>query len=262
MRLVEPKVKLISKPQIEWANVERYLEEIGGLDWYDRVKEQPSPDGEDLSEFAGRLCYRSWKPELNPNVTRVRENSAEYLQNVVNVMHGSVFEHANYSFILQDVSRVVTHEWVRHRAGCAYSQESLRFVRLSDLNMWFPEWAQADKELMDRSLKLLEDMEGHQKWMAEHFGLDDEGVPFSEKKAKTSFMRRMAPDGVATAMVWTANIRSIRHILEMRTAEGAEEEIRLVADQVGQVMLEEAPAVFGDYTITESGAWVPGSRKI
>ena len=43
--------------------------------------------------------------------------------------------------MLHNVSRVATHELVRHRAGVAVSQESLRFVRLDDLPFWFPEWA-------------------------------------------------------------------------------------------------------------------------
>ena len=46
-----------------------------------------------------------------------------------------------FSFVLHNVSRVVTHELVRHRPGTAVSQESLRFVRLTDIPFWFPDWA-------------------------------------------------------------------------------------------------------------------------
>ena len=112
--------------------------------------------------------------------------------------------------------------------GTAVSQESLRFVRLDEIPFWFPDWAREDPELMKRATALLGQMEEFQRWMAEHFGLDEEGVPFHEKKEKTSFMRRFAPDGVATGIVWTANIRTLRHTIEARTDPGAEEEIRLV----------------------------------
>ena len=143
----------------------------------------------------------------------------------------------------------------------AISQESLRFVRLDELPFWFPDWAQQDPELMKRATALLTEMEAFQQWMAGHFRLDDDGVPFHEKKHKTSFMRRFAPDGVATGLVWTANIRALRHTIEMRTDAGAEEEIRLVFGKIGEIMRVEAPALFGDYQVTD-GAWVPGWRKV
>ncbi len=154
-----------------------------------------------------------------------------------------------------------THELVRHRPGTAVSQESLRFVRLADIPFWFPEWARGDEELMKRAGTLLAEMENFQRWMAGHFGLDADGVPFHEKKHKTSFMRRFAPDGVATGLVWSANVRTLRHTIEARTDPGAEEEIRLVFGMIGELMRAEAPALFGDYEIRD-GAWVPGWRKV
>jgi thymidylate synthase ThyX len=154
-----------------------------------------------------------------------------------------------------------THELVRHRPGTAISQESLRFVRLADIPFWFPDWALADPELMKRATTLLEQMEQFQGWMAGHFGLDVEGVPFHEKKHKTSFMRRFAPDGVATGLLWTANIRTLRHTIEARTDPGAEEEIRLVFGKIAELVRAEAPALFGDYTVSD-GAWIPKWRKV
>jgi len=154
-----------------------------------------------------------------------------------------------------------THELVRHRPGVAISQESLRFVRLNDIPFWFPDWARADAELMERATAVLEQLEQFQLWMAGHFGLENEGVPFHEKKHKTSFMRRFAPDGVATGLLWTANIRTLRHIIEARTDPGAEEEIRLLFGKIGELMRAEAPALFGDYTV-EDGAWIPRWRKV
>jgi thymidylate synthase (FAD) len=61
--------------------------------------------------------------------------------------------------------------------------------------------------------------------------------------------------------VWTANIRALRHTIEMRTDPGAEEEIRLVFGKIGEIMRTEVPALFSDYVVTD-GAWVPGWRKV
>lgn len=261
MRQVEPQVRLIGRPQVDYDEITAYLRDVGGEGWLERLDRGELDDAQNLAEFAGRICYRSWEPGLNPNVTRVRTEQGEYLRNILASAHGSVLEHLNFTFVFQDVSRVLTHELARHRAGVAISQESLRFVRLDDLSLWFPEWAKADDELMKRATDLLGRMEAFQRWMADHFRLDEEGVKFAEKKAKTSFMRRFAPEGLATGLAWTANVRTLRHVIESRTAPSAEEEIRLVFGKVGELMKEEAPALFGDYVI-EEGAWVPGWRKV
>jgi len=265
VKSVEPEVFLIARPELDYDEIARYLRDVGGERWLERLDrgelDAELNDPQNLAEFAGRLCYRSWEPGLNPNVTRVRTDQTQYLQNILRSMHGSVLEHVSFSFVLHNVSRVATHELVRHRPGVAISQESLRFVRLRDIPFWFPEWARRDAELMKRATALLEQMEEFQAWMADHFGLDEEGVPFKEKKHKTSFMRRFAPEGVATGLVWTANVRTLRHTIEARTAEGAEEEIRLIFGKIGELMRREAPALFGDYTV-EDGAWIPQWRKV
>ncbi|GAA1302257.1 flavin-dependent thymidylate synthase [Planotetraspora silvatica] len=260
MRSVEPEVFIVARPELDYDELARYLREIGGESWLDRL-ERGEFDAQNLAEFAGRLCYRSFEPGLNPNVTRIRTDQTQYLQNILASAHGSVLEHISFSFVLHNVSRVFTHELVRHRPGVAISQESLRFVRLSDLPFWFPDWAKEDAELMKRATAVLDQLEEFQTWMAGHFGLDEEGVKFAEKKHHTSFMRRFAPEGLATGLVWTANVRTLRHTIESRTAVGAEEEIRLVFQRIGELMKQEAPALFGDYVV-EDGAWVPGWRKV
>ncbi|MEU7278641.1 FAD-dependent thymidylate synthase [Streptomyces sp. NPDC045431] len=257
---VTPTVRIIGRPHLDRDELNRYLTEVGAQGW--ASQRTHFNDAQDVVEVAGRTCYRSWAPRLNPNVTRVRNDSDEYLGNIVAHRHGSVMEHAQYTFILQDVSRVFTHEWVRHRQGVAISQESLRYVRLVDLPFWFPEWAQNDAELVRRGHDVLTALEEFQEWMADHFQLDAPGVSFHEKKAKTSFMRRFAPEGLATVLVWSANIRTIRHVIETRTDEGAEEEVRLVANQIGELMAIETPALFDDYVITDGGAWTTQHRKV
>lgn len=213
-------------------------------------------------EFAGRLCCRRWEPGLNKNVTQGRTSIESYLDNILKSGHGSVLEHSFYVCIFHHVSRVFTHELVRHRVGTSISQESLRFVRLDDLPFWFPAWAQGDEELMQRSTALLAQMEAHQRWMAEHFELDASGKGFEEKKFRTSFMRRFAPEGVATGLVWGANLRTLRHVVQMRTDPGAEEEMRFVFGRVGAIMLPECPFLFDDFEPDGEGGWVPEYRKV
>ena len=260
MREVEPAVYLISQPLLNWDLIEMYLAQVDGEEWVDDLNIVGRGDPELLIEFAGRMCYRSWKPGLNPNVRKVRKDG--YLANILKSGHGSVLEHANFTFVFQDVSRVFTHEIVRHRAGSAFSQESLRFVRLEEIPFWIPDWAREDEFLMGEIKDIIRQMENLQSDLAEHFDLHNPKVPFSEKKAKTSFMRRLAPMGLATSITWTANVRTIRHVIEQRTAAGAEEEIRMVFGKVAAIMVRECPELFGDFKDVGNGVWLPMHSKV
>lgn len=257
-----PKVFLVARPSVDLDGMRRYLTEVGGESWLERRLEEADGttcDGELLVEFAGRACYRSWRPGLNPNVTKVRADQREYFTNILGSAHGSVLEHANWSFALRDVSRTFTHELVRHRAGSAFSQESLRYVRLTDIGFRVPP---ALEPMREQVLSIVEQLEELQASAASALGMDEEGVPFHVKKEVTSALRRLAPMGLSTDIVWTANARTLRHVIEMRTAEGAEEELRLVFDRVAQTMRAEAPGLFQDFTRRQDGAWVPEHRKV
>lgn len=256
MRRVEPKIFLIGESRMEQSGVRSYLEHIG-------TKWRPNkeiPDGEMLVEFLGRLCYRSWEPGLNPNVTKIREDSRKYIQNILKSKHGSVLEHPVSHWVFADVSRVFTHELVRHRAGMAFSQESLRFVRLEDLGLWLPPEIEAEPEVAALFEQTFRDLGDLQKKLAVLLGLD--GKPFSEKKKLTSAMRRVAPIGLATTIGVTANVRALRHILAMRTAAAAEAEIRVVFDQVMAICQGRWPSFFGDFTKQDDGSWKPEHEKV
>jgi thymidylate synthase (FAD) len=260
MRETEPSVHLIARPSVDLSGMRAYLEEVGGASWLDRrLDASEENSGELLVEFSGRVCYRSWEPGLNPNVTRIRTDQREYFANLLRSLHGSVLEHASYSLAFHNVSRTFTHELVRHRAGSAFSQESLRYVRLTDIGFRVPP---ALEPVRDQVVSLVEKLEEFQVSAAEALGLDEDGVPFSVKKEVTSALRRLAPIGLSTDIVWTANVRTLRHVIEMRTAPGAEEELRLVFDRVARIMLEEAPGLFQDFRQDDDGSWVPEHRKV
>jgi thymidylate synthase (FAD) len=262
MRETAPSVHLISRPSLDLGAMREYLDDVGGTGWLERRLDEGEASqnpGQLLIEFCGRVCYRSWEPGLNPNVRKIREDQGEYLANLLRSLHGSVLEHANYTFAFRNVSRVFTHELVRHRAGSAFSQESLRYVRLTDLGFRVPP---ALEPIRDQVISLVEQLEEFQISAADALGLDDEGVPFHVKKEATSALRRLAPIGLSTDIIWTANLRTLRHVIEMRTAPGAEEELRAVFDDVAEIMRREAPSLFQDFSRAADGSWVPEHRKV
>jgi thymidylate synthase ThyX len=152
-----------------------------------------------------------------------------------------------------------THELVRHRAGSAFSQESLRYVRLTDIGFRVPA---ALEPLRPQVLAIVEQLEEFQRDAAQALHLDDDGVPFHVKKEVTSALRRLAPLGLSTDIIWSANLRTLRHVIEMRTAEGAEEELRSVFDDLAHLMAREAPLLFGDFERADDGTWKPRFHKV
>src|ERR671917_2333784 len=126
--LRSPRVTLIARPQfLEPAHLP--------VQW-----KGDSSDGERIAEFAGRLCYMS---QHNP----AGRSTAEYLGNILKQGHGSVLEHANYTLLLEGISRSLTHELVRHRAGMAYSQLSQRYVDESEASFVVPPAIVGDETL-------------------------------------------------------------------------------------------------------------------
>jgi thymidylate synthase (FAD) len=262
MHETRPSVFLIARPSIDVEGMRAYLADVGGESWLERrlaEDEGAFNGGELIVEFGGRACYRSWEPGLNANVSKVRTDQREYFANILRSAHGSVLEHANYSFALRNVSRVFTHELIRHRAGSAFSQESLRYVRLTDIGFRVPP---ALEPLREEVLSIVEQLEEFQLKAASELGIDEEGVPFHVKKEVTSALRRLAPIGLSTDIIWTANARTLRHVIEMRTAEGAEEELRMVFDEIARMMQAEAPSLFQDFTRSADGSWLPEFHKV
>jgi len=273
MHRVEPKVFVVAETQVDILGLQEYLEEIGAIGW-----STDAPSGiEELVEVMGRECYRSFGVGLNKNVTRVREGNAPYIDNIVKVHHGSVVEHGSVSFMLVNVSRILTHELCRHRVGVAISQESLRYVRLNDLGMWVPScFTTTEKaDLIRRGAAIFQQaFESSESAYLRLLQLaaDIEGVPnfdaikdFEKKKKYTSAARRVSPDGLATSIGWTCNMRTLRHVIEQRTHESAEEEIRLVFDEIGGIAQTRWPNLFHDWkreVVDGIGKWSTPNSKI
>jgi len=242
--IVEPQVFLIGESTVNKEGLSAFLTHLGAPEWSSNAP----TDIELLTEVYGRACYKSFGTELNPNITRVRGSNETYISNVIEKGDGSVLEHGVANFFFCDVSRVFTHELVRHRVGTAMSQESLRYVRLTDLNWYAPICIQENAAAMTIFEKTMEGLSNLQKDLSELYELDTTN-DFNFKKQVTSAMRRIAPIGLATNIGWSCNMRTLRHVIEMRTDPGSEEEIRLVFSKVADIAIERWPNLFADYEV-------------
>ncbi len=228
----EPRITVLSRPQFaEPAHLP--------VQWIGE-----STDGERLAEFAGRLCYMSQK---NPASRTTRE----YLENIKKQGHGSVLEHANYSLLLEGVSRSLTHELVRHRAGFAYSQLSQRYVDESKAEFVVPPAMIGDAALEEAWKAQVTSAQTSyvalvDQLMTRYAWVDDK---VHRRKMAREAARGVLPNSTETNIVVTGNARAWRTMLELRSSEAAELEIRRCAVMVLRTLQAEAPAFFSDFEI-------------
>ncbi|HEV2751929.1 MAG TPA: FAD-dependent thymidylate synthase [Gemmatimonadales bacterium] len=200
--------------------------------------------GERLAEFAGRICYMS---QHNP----AGRSTAEYLENIKKQGHGSVLEHAVYVLLIEGISRSCSHELVRHRAGFGYSQLSQRYVDESHAAFVLPPALAADaaleaeweKEVADAQaayVRAVEALMQRYEWMTDKV---------HRRKVAREAARSVLPNATEVKIVVSGNARAWRTMLELRTGEGAELEIRRMAIACLRVLQREAHALFSDFEI-------------
>ena len=97
----EPRIYLVSKPQVDWVQVQKFLADES-LPTMDRSIRAGMDDAEAIVETSARLCYMSF--------ARGRRDIGNFIHNLLNKGDGSVFEHVNYGFVITGISRSLTHE--------------------------------------------------------------------------------------------------------------------------------------------------------
>lgn len=241
---VNPKTYLIGYTSIDLDGLKSYLNDTDQnvfLDEINQAKQEGLSDGEVLCSFYAKLCYASLSLGKNKNISKIRAIRDNIL-GTVESGHGSVFEHAQLNFVVKDCSRVYTHEQVRHRVGSAYSQTSGRYVRTDKLNVVIDPILEPAYDLVEEARNYLEDW---YKKMESRLNIANE-KSFDRKKKLTSAMRRMMPNGQANELGFSLNLRSLRHLIELRTSRHAEWEIRLIYNQIYDLIEQKFPAIMSD----------------
>lgn len=254
--LTAPGVVLIAKPQVELAGVRNFLEGFdSGLGFTSYLDDAtPLASGAQLCKIAGQTCYASFSPKRTMN-----REAGRYFKNIMESGHGSVLEHANFSFLLYGISRSLTHELIRHRAGFGFSQLSQRYVSGRVLRfVERPEFQDGGKfhqlflERIDRAYA-----EYHQ--LADALLAEQgSGATILSAEAKTDLRKKvnqaargLLPNETETIMVITGNVRAWRHVIEMRASDHSELEIRSLAVRLFLCLRAIEPVLFGDYQLSE-----------
>lgn len=256
-----PTVKLIARPQIDWIALNDFLVANGKPSVEESIRSYAIDNtATALVEASARVCYDSYG--------RGRTDIEDFITNLLKHRDGSVFEHISYTFAISGISRSLSHELVRHRAGFAYSQRSQRFVDESDVQFVMPPLLL--EEGMEAPRHAFEEIVG----MVGGFyaGLADvldstvskEGFerPTERRKAIRQTARAVLPNAAETKLIVTGNVRAWRHFIEMRGSAFADAEIHRLALIIHAQLEKESPLLFGDFHVDERGNLVPEYSKV
>jgi thymidylate synthase (FAD) len=167
---------------------------------------------------ACRTCYSELQPEeifrraVDGEIDQAKMQ--KLISGVIESGHGSTIEHVVFTFGITGVSRTLSHQLVRHRAGVAFDQQSQRYVKYKGPATMLPSTiAEGDPELQRRYQDQIESS-------LELYGeLLEAGVPGEDA-------RFVFPNATRTNLVMTANLRALIHMSGLRLCTMAQWEIR------------------------------------
>jgi len=167
---------------------------------------------------ACRTCYSELAPEEIFRKAETGEIEVAKMQrlisNVIESGHGSTIEHVVFTFGITGVSRTLSHQLVRHRAGVAFDQQSQRYVTFKKADTLLPQTiAEADPDVRER---YEEQIEGAMSLYGDMVGA---GIPGEDA-------RFVFPNATRTNLVMTTNLRALIHMSGLRLCTMAQWEIR------------------------------------
>jgi thymidylate synthase (FAD) len=182
---------------------------------------------------ACRTCYSELDPqEIFRKATAGEIEPAKMqrlISNVIESGHGSTIEHVVFTFGISGVSRTLSHQLVRHRAGVAFDQQSQRYVTYKRAATMEPQTiAEADpavRELYDEQVSAS---------MAAYGDLVAAGIPAEDA-------RFVFPNATRTNLVMTTNLRALIHMSGLRLCTMAQWEIRRLFQQIRHEIFSVSP---------------------
>ncbi|MBZ5562401.1 MAG: FAD-dependent thymidylate synthase [Acidobacteriia bacterium] len=252
--VTKPQVYIFGRQTVVQEELTRFLQDEGLTFTTDAAAA-----GEVLSEIAGRTCYMSFG--------KGRKTNREYLENILTSKHGSVLEHAVWCLLITGVSRALTHELVRHRAGFGYSQLSQRYVDESEAQYVVPPLYQESPELRAKWQQTIECLRKAYVELAEATAQyvqekHPEMEPRDRRKWARQAARSILPNATETKIFVTGNSRAWRHFLELRGSVHADTEIRLLAVEVFRALKKESPNIFQDLELVDEPDGMPSVRVL
>ncbi len=218
------------------------------LTWRER---RSAPGAQRLVELAGRICYLSFGSRQSP------KTNAEYISHLISQGHESVLEHASFTLLVDDISRGLSHQLVRHRAGFSFSQLSQQYhdesnaifaapPGLDSIPHAFKSWRSAVKTARAAYRNLTKEIS------ASRYGRSLSAR--ERQRAIRTLARSVLPNATSTTLVVTANARAWRYLLTIRGDIAGDPEMREFCVAVFRILRDSAPALFEDFRVSSDEA--------
>lgn len=237
-----------------------------------------TPEFEQNIVRGARLCYSSADIEaLRDKITP--EAAERFLNMILEVGHGSILEHSSITFGIEGVSRSLTHQLVRHRVGCSYSQKSQRYVSEGQFDYIIPKPIAQYPDLKADYIKMMERLQQDydhltysllKEEIKEQFaaGYENEALKEALERQETgeelvrvfkatdkqlySKLEKLAienaryvlPNACETKIQVTMNVRALFNFFKERLCDRAQEEIREMAFEMWKACMEISPTIF------------------
>jgi len=188
-------------------------------------------DPEKIVAQSARLCYSALEiEELRERLSD--ESVIKLIKKIMELGHYSVLEHATFTFVIEGISRVTSHQLVRHRLA-SFSQQSQRYVKINKKGFPYiiPKSVEKDEKLIKIFIDAVNKLNGIYQLLLDH-------------NVKAEDARYILPQAVATKIILTANARELLHIFKLRCCNRAQWEIREVAINMLKEVKGIAPTIF------------------
>jgi thymidylate synthase (FAD) len=194
------------------------------------MRTTPEPDR--LVAIAARRCYSNLSAEDIDE--KLSDAEVERLLDFLRQRnHLSPFEHADFSFSVDGISRALSHQLVRHRIA-SYSQESQRYVNYMKVEalpfITPPKIANNEKALQIYNNALEHTLNAYREMVEAGMAPED--------------ARYVFPNAIETKFVFTMNARSLFNFFEQRCCLKAQWEIRALALAMLTEVRKVAPNIF------------------
>lgn len=188
-----------------------------------------TPEPDKTVAMSARLCYSPiGAAELEEQISQ--EQVQKLVHKLGDMGHFSTFEHVVFTFAVEGVSRVLTHQLVRHRIA-SYSQQSQRYVKEHNFETIVPPSIATESKAMAEFIALTERIqELYNEWT-------EAGIPAEDA-------RYILPNATETKIVITMNARSLHNFFELRCCNRAQWEIRTLANLMLAEVRKVAPVLF------------------
>lgn len=195
-------------------------------------------NAEALVATGARVCYSATEVDkLFDDIKDNKETQQKMIKKVIESNHMSCLEHIYFTFVIGDVSRIMSHQFVRHRLMSPH-ERSQRYVNLNKINdgenyCVIPDTILVNSDALCVFLDAIEEA----KFAYDKMIMD--GIP--EEDA-----RYVLPGATKTALIASFNGRSLIHFLRLRCCERALPETKKVAIEMLKQVREVCPTIFGD----------------